>query len=60
MACENHRLGSKLELQLTAYATTTAMQDTSCVCDLQTYNIPHGNTRLTLKFLCLAIYELMK
>ena len=28
------RLGVKLELQLLAYATTTAMQDPSCVCYL--------------------------
>ena len=28
------RLGVKLELQLPAYATATAMQDPNCVCDL--------------------------
>ena len=28
------RLGVKLELQLLAYATATAMQDPSCVCDI--------------------------
>ena len=28
------RLGVKLDLQLPAYTTATAMRDTSCVCDL--------------------------
>ena len=28
------RLGVQLELQLSAYATATAMQDPNCVCDL--------------------------
>ena len=28
------RLGVELELQLPAYATTTATQDASCICDL--------------------------
>ena len=28
------RLGVRLELQLPAYATATAMQDSSCICDL--------------------------
>ena len=28
------RLGVELELQLLAYATATAMQDPSCICDL--------------------------
>ena len=28
------RLGVKLELQLLAYTTTTAMQDLSCICEL--------------------------
>ena len=30
---EVSRLGGKLELQLPAYATATAMQDLSCLCD---------------------------
>ena len=34
------RLGVKLELQLPAYTTATAMQDPSCIFDLHT---AHGN-----------------
>ena len=35
MACvEAPRLGIELELMLLAYATTIAMQDLSCICDL--------------------------
>ena len=34
VACGGSQAGVKLELQLPAYTTATAMQDPSCACDL--------------------------
>ena len=61
------RLGVKLELQLLAYTTATAMKDLSCVCDLHHSSgqcpvlnpLSHNRNSLFLLFIFYLFYLLL-